>query len=182
MSKSNKFFTTVLLGAAGGAAAAMFLASKTGKAVKQKVAEFLTDYQEDPDAKHSEWAERANEIKNQAVEKYSDVRHKFETGELTTDDLVEVVREKAAEWKDCISQEDFFTSLKDQVVSEGSDFAEDVEAAEWSETDEFDGESISEDITIDLNEVDLLADDVIAPESELLEDLSEAPEDNSDYL
>ncbi|MDQ0222532.1 YtxH domain-containing protein [Streptococcus moroccensis] len=182
MSKSNKFFTTVLLGAAGGAAAAMFLASKSGKAVKQKVAEFLTDYQEDPDAKHSEWAERANDLKNQAVEKYSDVRHKFETGEITTDDIVETVKGKATELKDRISQEDFFSNLKDQVVSEASDFADVAEDAEWSEVDAFDGESISEDITIDLNEVDLLADDVIAPESEITEDFNEAPEEKSDYL
>ncbi len=182
MSKSNKFFTTILLGAAGGAAAAVFLASKSGQVVKKRVLDFLKDYQEDPESKHTEWVDRANDLKNQAVEKYSDVRHKFETGELTADDIVETVKEKATELKDRITQEEFFTNLKEQVTKVKSDLTEAVDEAEEGVTEEFDGESISEDITIDLNEVDLLADDVVASESEIIEDTEDKKDETPDPL
>lgn len=169
MSKSSKFVTTVLLGVAGGAAAAVFLASKSGQVIKEKVTNYLKDYQEDPEAKQAEWADKANELKSQAVDKYTDVRQKFETGELTPEDIVETVKGKATELKDRVTQEDFFASLKEQA----SKLKEEVvvlEEEEFAEAEPFDAESISEDITIDLNEVDLLADEVIEPDPNVLDD------------
>ncbi|MEY8461936.1 YtxH domain-containing protein [Streptococcus merionis] len=174
MSKSNKFFTTILLGAAGGAAAAVFLASKSGKVVKEKVLHFMKDYQDDPESKHTEWVDKATDLKNQAFETYNDVRHKFETGELTADDIVMTVKDKATELKDRVTQEDFFANLKDQVSKAKADFADTVSGAEDDLVDDYSGESISEEITIDLNETDLLADDVVASESEVLEEIEKS--------
>ncbi|MGT2757287.1 YtxH domain-containing protein [Streptococcus ovuberis] len=162
MSKPNKILTTLILGAAGGAAAAVFLASKTGKAVKNKLADYLQDYQENPEAKYSEWVGKAQEIKDQALEKYTDVKHKFETGELTADDIVKTVKDKADELKERVSQEDFFAQFKDQATKAKAD-AEEV-LNDLVEDDTYNQESISEDITIDLNEVDLLADEVLEDE------------------
>ncbi|MET3557661.1 gas vesicle protein [Streptococcus rupicaprae] len=159
MSKPNRIVTTLILGAAGGAAAAVFLASKTGKAVKNKLADYLHDYQENPEAKHSEWVGRAQEIKDQALEKYTDVKHKFETGELTADDIVRTVKDKADEIKERVSQDDFFAQFKDQATKAKTE-AEEV-LTELVEEESYNQESISEEITIDLNEVDLLADEVL---------------------
>ena len=178
MSKSNKFFTTILLGAAGGAAAAVFLASKSGKVVKEKVLHFMKDYQDDPESKHAEWVDKATDLKNQAFETYNDVRHKFETGELTADDIVMTVKDKATELKDRVTQEDFFANLKDQVSKAKADFADTVSGAE----DDYSGESISEEITIDLNETDLLADDVVASESEVLEETEKSENEPTDLV
>lgn len=145
MSKSNKLVTTVLLGAAGGAAAAVFLASKSGKAIKEKWCHFIKDYQDDPEAQHTKWADKVNDLKDQAVERYSDVRQKFETSQLHPDELVETVKDKATELKDRVSQDDFFIHLKDQATKLKETIAD---------SDIVDGDFFSEDITIDLTEAD----------------------------
>lgn len=159
MARSNKFLTTLVLGAA---AAAVFLATKTGKTVKDKVVGYIKDYQEDPEAKHAEWVDKAQELKDQAMETYSDVKYKFETGELTTEDLVESVRTKATAIKERISQEEFFTNLKEQAAKLKSDATEVVVEEE--------GEVVSEEITIDLTEEDLPINELVFEDPSELSD------------
>lgn len=147
MSKSNKILTTLLLGAAGGAAAAIFLASKTGKTVKNKVKDFVNDYKENPEAKHSEWADKAAAFKNQATEKYSDVKHKFETGEISADSLVNSVKEKANAFKERVTQDYAFAAEEDSEVTDFAD--EDEPVSEEMLTIDHQ----PEDITIDIADV-----------------------------
>ena len=142
MSKSNKFLTTMLLAAAGGAAAAVFIASKTGQAVKDKVTKFVKDYQNNPDAKHGEWVEKATDLKKTAVEKYSDVKYKFETGELKPEDIVTTVKEKAEDLVDKLKNppvdEEVLNAAKD-VTPDDEEITidiEDIAVAEASEATE----------------------------------------------
>lgn len=150
MAKSNKLLTSLVLGAVGGAAVAVFLASKTGKVVKSKVSRFVKDYQANPEAKHTEWADMATDLKHQATERYADVKHKFETGEVNKETIVNTVKEKAAGLKKVV-QEDFFVK-EEATADEGAqevplDEGEDVVVeGVVANTD-------SEDITIDLSEV-----------------------------
>ncbi|MGT2951516.1 hypothetical protein BU202_10075 [Streptococcus cuniculi] len=95
MVKKSSIFTSILLGAAGGAAAAAFLATKTGQAVKKKVVNFAKDYQENHEEINAELIQKAQDLGQQAVDKYETVKGQLETGELTVDDLVQSGKEKA---------------------------------------------------------------------------------------
>lgn len=163
MSKASKFLTTLVLGAAGGTAAAVFLASKTGKVLREKVTDYIKDYQQDPESKHAEWVDKAHDLKDQAVEKYSDVKNRFESGELTTDDIVKTVKEKAEELKERVTQEEFFAHLKDQVTKFKTETKEEVtdpSSADLTDVS-FDEEFVSEDITIELDEANILVDESV---------------------
>lgn len=95
MVKKSSIFTSILLGAAGGAAAAAFLATKTGQAVKQKVLNFAKDYQENHEEINAELIQKAQDLGQQAVDKFDSVKGQLESGELTVDDLVQSGKEKA---------------------------------------------------------------------------------------
>lgn len=95
MVKKSSIFTSILLGAAGGAAAAVFLASKTGKAVKEKVVHFARDYKENHEEINADLINKAQDLGKQAVDRYEEVKSQFESGELTVDDLVQSGKEKA---------------------------------------------------------------------------------------
>lgn len=140
MSKSNKFLTTMLLAAAGGAAAAVFIASKTGQAVKDKMSKFVKDYHNNPDAKHGEWVEKATDLKKTAVEKYSDVKHKFETGELRPEDIVTTVKEKAVDLADKLKgspvAEDALHAAKDVTPAEEEEITIDIDDIATAEASE----------------------------------------------
>ncbi|HEL1583450.1 TPA: YtxH domain-containing protein [Streptococcus suis] len=95
MVKKSSIFTSILLGVAGGAAAAIFLTSKSGKALKERVVNFTKDYQENYEEINVELLHKAQDLKEQAVGKYQEVKEQFETGELTVDDLMKSGKEKA---------------------------------------------------------------------------------------
>ncbi|MGT2714995.1 YtxH domain-containing protein [Streptococcus respiraculi] len=95
MVKKSSIFTSILLGAAGGAAAAAFLATKTGQAVKNKVVSFAKDYQENHEEINAELIQKAQDLGQQAVDTFDSVKGQLESGELTVDDLVQSGKEKA---------------------------------------------------------------------------------------
>ena len=96
MAKKTSMFTSLLLGAAGGAAVAVFLASETGKVVKNKVTSFAKDYQENHDEINEDLVNKAQDLGQQVVSKFDHVK----TGELTVDDLIQSGKEKALALKD----------------------------------------------------------------------------------
>ena len=158
MVKKSSIFTSLLLGAAGGAAAAVFLASKTGKAIREKIVDFANDYKENPDDIHTEFVHKAQDLGKQASEKFTEVKSQLESGDLTVDDLVQTGKEKAKIVKEQslekfeeikeklaeqnISAEEFFDSLKAKAKKVAKDVTpDDVE------------EAVSEDIEIEFPEV-----------------------------
>lgn len=100
MVKVSRVVTTLVLGAAGGAAAAIFLASKTGKAVKEKVLSAAKDYQENHEEINADLLRKAQGLKEEAIDKYQEVKDQLESGELTYEDLVASGREKALTLKE----------------------------------------------------------------------------------
>lgn len=116
MVRKSSVFTSILLGAAGGAAAAVFLASKTGKAVRERVVNFAKDYQENHEEINADLLHKAQDLKQQAVDKYQEVKEQFETGELTVDDLVQTGKEKAQIVKEQSLEK--FEQIKEKIAEQ----------------------------------------------------------------
>ncbi len=66
-------WTSLLLGARGGAAA-RFLASKTGKTVKEKVVNFANDYKENHEEINADFVTKAQDLGKQATERFTEVK------------------------------------------------------------------------------------------------------------
>ncbi|HFH9837418.1 TPA: YtxH domain-containing protein [Streptococcus suis] len=116
MVKKSSIFTSILLGVAGGAAAAIFLTSKSGKAVKERVVNFTKDYQENYEDINAELLHKAQDFKNQAVGKYQEVREQFETGEITVDSLMKSSKEKAQVVKE--QSKETFEQIKGKIAEQ----------------------------------------------------------------
>lgn len=95
MVKKSSIFTSILLGAAGGAAAAAFLATKTGRAVKQRVVNFANDYKGNHEEINAELIQRVQDLGQQAVGRYETVKDQLASGELTVDHFLQSGKEKA---------------------------------------------------------------------------------------
>lgn len=106
MAKKLGIFTSILLGVAGGTAAAVFLATETGKTVKNKVSKLVKDYQDNHEEINADLINKAQDLKDQAVGKYEDVKSQLESGELTVDDLLRSGKEKV---------QDITEQIKDKV-------------------------------------------------------------------
>lgn len=155
MVKKSSIFTSILLGAAGGAAAAAFLATRTGQAVKKKVVNFAKDYQENHEEINAELIQKAQGLGQQAVDKYETVKEQFETGEITVDSLVQSGKEKAQFVKDQSLEK--IGQLKDKIAEKNLPAAELVEtvkekakAISLTEPNVEDLAVTTEDIEIDL--------------------------------
>lgn len=114
MAKKLSMLTSIVLGAAGGAAAAVFLATETGKKVKGKVTNFVKDYQENHEEINADLVNKARDLKDQAVEKYEDVKGQLDSGELTVDDLFQTGKEKVQQIRDQSLEK--FDQLKEKVA------------------------------------------------------------------
>ena len=86
-------FSSLLLGAVTGAAAAYFLTSKKGKETTDKVRDFVKEYQENPDDIHEAVVQSAKDFSNQAVSAIQQTKEKVEKGEITTETVIESVKE-----------------------------------------------------------------------------------------
>lgn len=93
----SKFLKTAIIGAVSGAAAAYFLSTDKGKQFKKKIHQTFTDYKENPKEYHQYAADKVNEYKDVAVHSFKDYKDKFETGELTKDNIISSVKEKASQ-------------------------------------------------------------------------------------
>ncbi|MBY5033840.1 YtxH domain-containing protein [Streptococcus gallolyticus] len=142
MAKKTSILTSLLLGAAGGAAAAVFLASETGKVVKNKVTSFAKDYQENYEEINAEFVNKAQDLGQQVVDKFDQVKTQLETGELTVDDLIQSGKEKAL-------------ALKDQSLEKIDQVKEKFAESETAEV-----EVLSEDVFEAVEEEKVVQDDI----------------------
>lgn len=148
MTKTSKVLTSLILGAAGGAAAAVFLATETGKKFKNKAVELVKDYQEHPEEVNAELLQRAQDLKDQAVGKYNEVKGQFESGDLTVDDLVQTGKEKATVLKDQSLEK--FEQLKSKLAEQKETVAAEVEEFVDDEVDLAEDTVVQDDIEINL--------------------------------
>lgn len=152
--KTSSVWTSLLLGAAGGAAAAAFLATKTGKAVKDKVVHFAADYKENHEEINADLVNKAQDLSKQASDKFTEVKTQLETGELTVEDLVKTGKEKSLET---------FEQIKEKIAEQNLSTADILEAikaktakaptVDLTEEDVEDAVLVSEDIELDIAEV-----------------------------
>ncbi|WP_029185976.1 YtxH domain-containing protein [Streptococcus suis] len=154
MVKKSSVLTSLLLGVAGGAAAAAFLASKTGKSVKEKVVNFANDYKENHEEINADLVSKAQDLGRQASERFTEVKTQLETGELTVEDLVKSGKEKSVET---------FEQIKEKIAEQNLSTADILEAikaktakaptVDLTEEDVEDAVVVSEDIEIDIEDV-----------------------------
>lgn len=121
MAKKLGALTSIILGVAGGAAAAAFLATESGKKVKKQVSDFVKDYQENRDEINADLVNKANDLKDQAVDRFEDVKGQLESGELTIDDLIQSGKEKV---------QDLTEQLKDKFAEVKTSSEAKTEASE----------------------------------------------------
>ncbi|NQN87766.1 YtxH domain-containing protein [Streptococcus suis] len=154
MVKKSNVLTSLLLGVAGGAAAAAFLASKTGQAVKEKVVNFANDYKENHEEINADLVNKAQDLSKQASERFTEVKTQLETGELTVEDLVKSGKEKSVET---------FEQIKEKIAEQNLSTADILEAikaktvkaptVDLAEEEVGDAVVVSEDIEIDIEDV-----------------------------
>lgn len=116
-----KFFKTLLLGFVTGAAATYFLGTEEGRKTKDKALRTLDDYKAYPDSYHQLAKEKASDYKNLAETTLKGYKAKFESGDLTGDDILTSVKDKVKEVADLASAS--FTEVVDNVtdLSESQD-------------------------------------------------------------
>ncbi|MGT2910563.1 YtxH domain-containing protein [Streptococcus cameli] len=149
MAKKLNLLTSVVLGIAGGTAAAVFLASESGKKLKSKLSTVVKDYQENPESVHTDIVNKAQDLKNQAVDKYTEVKEQFETGELTIEDLVQTGKQKAQLLKEQSLEK--FDKIKEQLSdSVPAEEGEIIEVFEETEVDLAEDIVVQDEIEIDL--------------------------------
>lgn len=101
--KSGK---SMILGALSGAAAAIFLQTEKGKEVKEKVLNIIDDYKENPEEYNQQILDKTVDLKDKTVDLFVNYKTKFETGELTAQDVLDTAQEKAS---------DLFVDVRDAV-------------------------------------------------------------------
>ncbi|HFU3844499.1 TPA: YtxH domain-containing protein [Streptococcus suis] len=173
MVKKSNVLTSLLLGVAGGAAAAAFLASKTGQAVKEKVVNFANDYKENHEEINADLVNKAQDLSKQASERFTEVKTQLETGELTVEDLVKSGKEKSVET---------FEQIKEKIAEQNLSTADILEAikaktvkaptVDLAEEEVEDAVLVSEDIEITID--DIVTETVSEEEVEILSETSEA--------
>lgn len=154
MVKKSSVITSILLGVAGGAAAAAFLATKTGKAVKERVVNFANDYKENHVEINADLVNKAQDLGKQATDRFAEVKTQLETGELTVEDLVKSGKEKSVET---------FEQIKEKIAEQNLSTADILEAikakttkaptVDVTEEDIEEAVIVSEDIEISIDDI-----------------------------
>ncbi|MTB64786.1 YtxH domain-containing protein [Streptococcus sp. zg-86] len=153
MVKKSSIFTSILLGAAGGAAAAAFLATKTGQVVKKKVLDFTKDYQENHEEINAEWIQKAQDLGQQAVDKYETVRDQLTSGELTVDDLVQSGKEKAQLVK--AQSLEKFEQIKEKIAEQNLTTADLVESIKEKTQTLPSAEELEEELAVTTEDIEI---------------------------
>lgn len=126
MVKKSSIFTSILLGAAGGAAAAAFLATRTGEAVKKRVVNFAKDYPKNHEEINAELIQKVQDLSQQAVDKYESVKDQLESGELTVDHFVQSGKERVQLVKSQFLEK--FEQIKEKIAEQNLTTSELVES------------------------------------------------------
>ena len=112
--------------AAVGAAVGYFLTTKKGKELKDKALDFANDYKENPEAYNQAAKEKASQYKDVAVNTFNDYKEKFETGELTKEDVLDVAKEKAVQATEFAN--DQVVAFRDKIARAKADSATETRA------------------------------------------------------
>lgn len=125
-----KLFKTLLVGFATGAAATYFLKTKEGQEKKEQLLKSVDNYKSNPEDYLKYVKEKASEYTNTTVATFKDYKEKFETGELTADEVLKTVKEKATRVADLAHSTiaEATGQDKDLIID-----ADEVEAVEESE-------------------------------------------------
>ncbi|MDV5973744.1 hypothetical protein FMV2238Y02_09580 [Streptococcus canis] len=126
----SKLFRTLIVGAASGAAAAYFLSTEKGKALKNRAEKAYQAYKENPDDYHQFAKEKGSEYSHLARDTFYDVKDKLVTGELTKEEILGLLKDKTTA---------FVQKTKETLA--------DIDAKENPD-----------DVIIDLNEEDIIID------------------------
>ncbi len=125
----SKLLKNVIIGVASGAAAAYFLSTEQGKKLQKKAAKAYEAYKENPAEYHQKAKDKATEYTDLAVDTFNDYRQKFESGELTTDEFLDTVKEKGKAAADFASEKvSEFTAKVSEAVDEAEDAKEETKA------------------------------------------------------
>ena len=125
----SKLLKNVIIGVASGAAAAYFLSTEKGKEFQKKAAKAYEAYKENPAEYHQKAKDKATEFTDLAVDTFNDYRQKFESGELTTDEFLDTVKEKGKAAADFASEKvSGFTSKVSEAVNEAEEIKEETKA------------------------------------------------------
>ncbi|EFW88853.1 MULTISPECIES: YtxH domain-containing protein [Streptococcus] len=125
----SKLLRNVIIGVASGAAAAYFLSTEKGKELQKKATKAYQAYKENPSEYHQKAKDKATEYTDLAVDTFNDYKEKFKSGELTTDEFLEVVKEKGQAAADFASEKvSEFTSKVSEAVDEADDVKEETKA------------------------------------------------------
>ena len=122
----GKFLKTLVSSAAVGAAVSYFLTTKKGRELKEKAVDFANDYKENPEAYNQAAKEKANQYKDLAVHTFNDYKEKFETGELTKEDVLDVAKEKATQASEFAN--DQVLAFRDKIAKAKADSAAETKA------------------------------------------------------
>ena len=122
----GKFLKTLVSNAAVGAAVGYFLTTKKGKELKDKALDFANDYKENPEAYNQAAKEKASQYKDVAVNTFNDYKEKFETGELTKEDVLDVAKEKAVQATEFAN--DQVVAFRDKIARAKADSATETRA------------------------------------------------------
>ncbi len=122
----GKFLKTLVSSAAVGAAVGYFLTTKKGKELKDKALDFANDYKENPEAYNQAAKEKASQYKDVAVNTFNDYKEKFETGELTKEDVLDVAKEKAVQATEFAN--DQVVAFRDKIARAKADSATETRA------------------------------------------------------
>lgn len=123
----SKFIKTLIVGAASGAAAAYFIGTEKGREVADKVKASISDYQNDPENYHQKAKDKVVEYKELATTTFEEYKSKWESGELTTDNLNQVVKDTLTQVKGKVSETmTTDTAIVDKIISEESALEKDI--------------------------------------------------------
>lgn len=126
----NKSFKNLVIGAVSGVAAAYFLSTEKGKALKNRAEKAYQAYKESPDDYHQFAKEKGSEYSYLARDTFYDVKDKLASGDLTKEDMLDLLKDKTTA----------FVQKTKETLAE-------VEAKEKQD-----------DVIIDLNEEDIIID------------------------
>lgn len=141
----SKFLKSLVIGTATGLATAYFLGTEKGKELKARAEKAYEAYKENPEEYHQMAKDKSNEYSHLAKDTFNSYKQKFETGEITPEQVFETVKEKTSQFVQKTSQqfaeepEDDYTESSDVNLSEEDviiDYEAIQEAGENSEMTE----------------------------------------------
>ena len=111
----------------------LYTSTEKGKELQKKASKAYQAYKENPSEYRQKAKDKATEYTDLAVDTFNDYKEKFESGELTTDEFLEVVKEKGQAAADYATEKvseltSKVSDVVDDVADKAGDVKEDVEA------------------------------------------------------